>query len=45
MGKAGWRLNGVRVYRVKGKRRSHKKTYRTKTAALRALKRRGRKKH
>ena len=38
--KAGWRINGYRVYYVKGKRKSKKKTYKTKTQALRALKRR-----
>lgn len=32
-----WRLNGVRVYEVKGKRKSKKKTYKTKSEAMNAL--------
>lgn len=39
--KPGWRLNGKRVYKVKGKRKSTRKTYSSKTGALSALKRRG----
>ncbi len=38
-GIAGWRLNGTRVYHVKGKRRTRKKTYKSKLTARRALKR------
>lgn len=38
--KAGWRLDGIRVYHVKGIRKSNKKTYRTKLAALRHLRKR-----
>lgn len=34
-----WRVNGVRVYKVKGVRKSAKKTYKTKTEAFEALKR------
>lgn len=30
---AGWRVNGTRVYHVKGKTRSRRKTYKTKRAA------------
>jgi len=39
-----WRLNGVRIYEVKGKRKSRKKTYKTKDAARAALKKRGKRK-
>lgn len=38
MAKGGWRLNGKRIYPVKGKKKSSRKTYRTKKAAKRALK-------
>ncbi|MHA1757961.1 MAG: hypothetical protein ACTSVV_14400 [Promethearchaeota archaeon] len=40
----GWRINGKRIYQVKGVRKSRKKTYPTKEAAKRALKRRGKRK-
>ncbi|MFA6336056.1 MAG: hypothetical protein WCX48_11015 [Bacteroidales bacterium] len=43
--KAGYHLDGVRVYHVKGKKKSRKKTYATKKAAFAALKKRGRRKH
>ena len=36
--KAGWRINGERIYHVKGKRKSQRKTYKTKTAAKRGMK-------
>jgi len=39
MKRAGWHINGARVYHVKGKRKSRKKTYHSKAAALRAKKR------
>ncbi len=39
--KAGYRLDGKRIYHVKGKRKSTRKTYGSKTAAKRALRRRG----
>lgn len=32
---SGWRINGKRVYSVKGKTKTKKKTYRTKASALR----------
>lgn len=38
-GKAGYRVHGSRVYHVKGKKKSGRKTYRTKGAALKSLKR------
>jgi hypothetical protein len=38
--RAGWRMNGTRIYKVKGARKSRRKTYKTKGAAKRALKRR-----
>lgn len=43
MSKSGYRLDGKRVYHVKGKKKSDRKTYKTKTSALRALKKRGNK--
>ena len=42
---AGWVMDGVRVYYIKGKRPSRKKRFRTKQEALAHLRRRGRKKH
>jgi|GEM_PF-2285472 hypothetical protein len=45
MKKAGFRLDGVRVYKVKGKRKSRKKTFGTKKSALASLKRRGKRPH
>jgi len=40
--KAGYRLNGKRIYKVKGKTKSTRKTYGTKAGAKKALKKRGR---
>ena len=40
-GKAGWRINGSRIYHVKGKRTSRKKTYASKNIALAARKHKG----
>jgi hypothetical protein len=42
---AGYRLDGTRVYKVKGATPSKRTTYKTKTTALRALKVRGKRKH
>jgi len=36
---AGWRLDGRRIYKVKGKRKSKKKTYRSRAGAKKAAKR------
>lgn len=36
--RAGWRVDGVRVYHVKGKKASRRSTYSTKGLAKRALK-------
>jgi len=36
---AGWRVDGSRVYHVKGARPSKRKTFKTKQAALRYYKR------
>lgn len=38
-GKEGWHLDGTRVYKVKGKRSTRKRTYATKEAALKAQRR------
>lgn len=40
--KAGYRCNGIRVYKVKGKTKSRRKTFKTKKLAKRYLKKRGR---
>jgi len=40
--KAGYRLDGKRIYYVKGKTKSTRKTYGTRAGARRALKKRGR---
>lgn len=34
--RAGWRVNGKRVYYAKGKTKTRKKTYFTKTGALKS---------
>ena len=43
--KAGYRLDGVRIYHVSGKKASSRATYSSKAAAKRALKKRGKRKH
>lgn len=40
----GYRLDGVRIYKVKGKRPSRRKTFKTKKSALLALKRKRKRK-
>lgn len=40
--KAGWRVNGRHIYKVKGRTKSRRKTFSTKAAARRYIKRRGR---
>lgn len=40
--KAGWRVNGYNIYHVKGKTKSRRKTFKTKAAARRYIKRRRR---
>ena len=42
---AGWRVDGCRVYSVKGVRKSRRKTYKSKEEALASLKRRGKRSH
>ena len=37
---SGYRLNGKRIYAVKGKTKSRRRTYKSKEAARKALKRR-----
>jgi hypothetical protein len=41
IGKAGWVMDGVRVYHIKGTGSSKKRSFRTKGAALAHLHRRG----
>lgn len=38
--KSGWRINRSGAYKVKGKTKSRRKTYKSKSAALRAHKKR-----
>jgi len=40
--KAGWRVNGRMIYKVKGKTKSRRKTFKTKARARAYIKRRGR---
>ena len=36
-----WRINGLRVYKVKGKKKSRRKTYKAKSTAKKAVRKRG----
>lgn len=40
--KSGWRVNGKRIYHVKGKTKSRRKTFSSKASARRYIKRKGR---